>query len=424
MTLTTLVNVIITNNVKRMRLNITKKVGGELMDNPKQIEIQFHKDMLGIYERAKKIGYNASRFKQMVANQGGYAVAKKFIQSNTPSEGFISLWELGSMDLTVEALILKDVYSTLFSLEERRIVADRLKEYGYEVPLLQNPNDDEAVNTWIFQGNPNVFDIDNYVQDNKFIWWSIRQEHFADEFNINDTVFLWRSDGGKKGTGGVLAKCRVVSLPVDRTDDSNSQDYWNNDDWSNSYLAIKLEVQEVNLREGFISRISLLEHSVLKDLLIHRLRQQTNYLLSHEHATELDKMWTLSNNKSQVEIDIEAELAEEDDFYTDGAVKYFYGKRYERNPINREKAIEIHGLNCVCCGFNFEKVYGERGKDFIEVHHVKPLSTIKEDVIINPETDLVPICSNCHRMIHREKDNVLTVEELRLFLAEHKTVKS
>jgi 5-methylcytosine-specific restriction enzyme A len=388
------------------------------------LEIQFHKDMLNIYENAKKIGYNASRFRQMVANQGGLTVAKKFIQSNTPSEGFISLWELGSLDLTVEALILKEEYISLFSLEERRIVADRLKEYGYEVPLLQNPNDDEAtINTWIFQGNPNVFDIDNYVQDNKFIWWSIRQEHFADEFNINDTVFLWKSDGGKKGTGGVLAKCKVVSLPVNRTDDSSSEEYWHTDDWSNSYLAIKLVVQEVKLSEGFISRVSLLEHPILKDLLIHRLRQQTNYLLSHEHGTELDKIWSLSKNKSQVEIDIEAELAEEDDFYTDGAVKNYFGKRYERNPANREKAIEIHGLNCVCCGFNFEEVYGERGKDFIEVHHIKPLSTIKEQVVINPVTDLVPICSNCHRMIHRRKDNVLTVEELRLLLNIHKAVK-
>jgi 5-methylcytosine-specific restriction enzyme A len=183
------------------------------------LEIQFHKDMLNIYENAKKIGYNASRFRQMVANQGGLTVAKKFIQSNTPSEGFISLWELGSLDLTVEALILKDEYISLFSLEERKIVADRLKEYGYELPLLQNPNDNEAINIWIFQGNPNVFDIDNYVQDNKFIWWSLRQEHFADEFNINDKVFLWKSDGGKKGTGGVV----FVNINLSQSDHIKSE---------------------------------------------------------------------------------------------------------------------------------------------------------------------------------------------------------
>ncbi|MED4046764.1 HNH endonuclease, partial [Priestia aryabhattai] len=64
-------------------------------------------------------------------------------------------------------------------------------------------------------------------------------------------------------------------------------------------------------------------------------------------------------------------------------------------------------------GFNFEEVYGERGRDFIEIHHIKPLSSLKEAVAINPKTDLVPLCANCHRMIHRRKNEVLTVEQLK-----------
>ncbi|WHY79034.1 HNH endonuclease [Neobacillus sp. WH10] len=123
---------------------------------------------------------------------------------------------------------------------------------------------------------------------------------------------------------------------------------------------------------------------------------------------------TTSRNLEEVIVDdIESEKAEEESYYTDGTVKEYYGKRYERNPENRKKAIEIHGLSCVACGFNFEEVYGERGKDFIEVHHVKPLSTIGEEVVIDPKEDLVPVCSNCHRIIHRRKDDVLTVKELR-----------
>lgn len=45
--------------------------------------------------------------------------------------------------------------------------------------------------------------------------------------------------------------------------------------------------------------------------------------------------------------------------------------------------------------------YGENGKDFIEIHHVKPLSTLEEATEIDPEIDLVPVCLNCHRMLHR-----------------------
>jgi len=116
---------------------------------------------------------------------------------------------------------------------------------------------------------------------------------------------------------------------------------------------------------------------------------------------------------STVVDDIEAELSEEDTYYKDGAIKEYYGKRYERNPENRRKAIEFHGLNCAVCGFNFEEFYGAWGKDFIEVHHLNPLSTIQTEVKIDPKKDLAPVCSNCHRMLHRKKDNVLSISELR-----------
>ena len=95
--------------------------------------------------------------------------------------------------------------------------------------------------------------------------------------------------------------------------------------------------------------------------------------------------------------------------------------RYERNPRNREKAIQAHKkrygqLNCCACEFNFEKTYGELGKEFIEVHHLTPLSSNEHEVRINPKTDLVCLCSNCHSMIHRKKVSFLTLADLRNIL--------
>lgn len=54
-----------------------------------------------------------------------------------------------------------------------------------------------------------------------------------------------------------------------------------------------------------------------------------------------------------------------------------------------------------------------REKGLIEVYHVKPLSTIGEEIVIDSKNDLVPICLNCHTMIHRSKDNIFSVEKLR-----------
>lgn len=81
----------------------------------------------------------------------------------------------------------------------------------------------------------------------------------------------------------------------------------------------------------------------------------------------------------------------------------------------KERFLKIHGsLYCEICGFNFEKVYGPIGKDFIEGHHIKPVSEMQKNEKTQVE-DIVLLCSNCHSMIHRKKP-WLTKEELRSLL--------
>lgn len=102
---------------------------------------------------------------------------------------------------------------------------------------------------------------------------------------------------------------------------------------------------------------------------------------------------------------------------TEGKKIAYYTTKYERKKENRDAAIAIHGLKCQCCGFNFEEKYGELGKGFIEVHHVVPLAYLGEEITVNPKTDLVCVCSNCHRMIHRKKSSILTVDELKKMIS-------
>lgn len=112
-----------------------------------------------------------------------------------------------------------------------------------------------------------------------------------------------------------------------------------------------------------------------------------------------------------IDSDTESEQVEEG-YLIEGKVKYRYVKSYERNPKNKALAIKEHGVICKACGFDFEAVYGGRGKDFIEIHHIQQLSEFGEAREVNPKTDLTPLCANCHRMIHRKKDKVLTVDQL------------
>lgn len=108
-------------------------------------------------------------------------------------------------------------------------------------------------------------------------------------------------------------------------------------------------------------------------------------------------------------------IVEEIVIYKEGSIKQITVNAYERNDKARRACLLHHGYTCHCCGFNFERIYGDLGKNYIHVHHKKALYEIKEEYILDPISDLVPVCANCHAMIHR-KNPPLTVDELKMIL--------
>lgn len=89
--------------------------------------------------------------------------------------------------------------------------------------------------------------------------------------------------------------------------------------------------------------------------------------------------------------------------------------KYERNPVARRKCIELYGTKCAICGFDSAKVYGDEFKDKIEVHHIVPINEVKKEYKVDPEKDLIPVCPNCHTMLHSKMSNgkMPTIDELR-----------
>ena len=87
--------------------------------------------------------------------------------------------------------------------------------------------------------------------------------------------------------------------------------------------------------------------------------------------------------------------------------------KYERNKEARLLCIKHYGAKCAICGFDFGKIYGDAFEGMIEVHHKIPLYEIKEDYIVDPINDLIPVCPNCHSAIHSKKNGFYTVEELK-----------
>ena len=98
--------------------------------------------------------------------------------------------------------------------------------------------------------------------------------------------------------------------------------------------------------------------------------------------------------------------------FSEGKTKQVLVNSYERNNEAREKCIEHFGLNCQVCDFNFQENFGELGNNFIHVHHKVDIATIGKEYIVNPITDLIPVCPNCHSMLHKRKPSY-TIEELK-----------
>lgn len=122
----------------------------------------------------------------------------------------------------------------------------------------------------------------------------------------------------------------------------------------------------------------------------------------------LKKLYTKVLKTNILNLDNELENTE----YVEGKPYVQYGIKYERNQALRNEAIKIHGTTCKVCGFDFKAKYGDLGEGFIEIHHLKPMFSIKREIKVNPQKDLVPLCSNCHKMIHRNTKKPLTIKEL------------
>ena len=89
--------------------------------------------------------------------------------------------------------------------------------------------------------------------------------------------------------------------------------------------------------------------------------------------------------------------------------------QHERNPRNRAKAIERHGVRCFGCDREMAQLYGAIAAGYIHIHHTKPIgqSIGQTTPDIN---DLIPLCPNCHAIVHLE-DPPLTIDRLKELIA-------
>ena len=89
----------------------------------------------------------------------------------------------------------------------------------------------------------------------------------------------------------------------------------------------------------------------------------------------------------------------------DGAKKVIEHKKFEFRKRSSKLISQVKkslGYTCAGCAFEFSKMYGHAMAQYIEAHHLVPISTVDDEGVALTATEehFAVLCSNCHRAIH------------------------
>lgn len=189
-------------------------------------------------------------------------------------------------------------------------------------------------------------------------------------------------------------------------------------------LFLNARDKEVKVQKTYIiEKFEICDYKDEKDLatIKNKLEIGLNDIIENQIPTfqkEFEKLWRgiiRDNFPDLLNNEVDSEQIFSSETYIEGALTQKMVKEYERNIKARKKCLEFHGYTCKVCGENLEDKYGGLGKDFIHVHHIIPLNAIKEEYVLDPLTDLIPVCPNCHAIIHR-KNPPYTPNEIKASL--------
>jgi 5-methylcytosine-specific restriction protein A len=219
------------------------------------------------------------------------------------------------------------------------------------------------------------------------------------KFGIGDRVFLSRTG---KHYPGLLGAGRIASVARREADfEDPSKEAW--------YADVRFDYLANSPTSVVASHIELAQQLAV---LPRAFTPQTSGHSFTGNDDELEGLWSKLIGHSETIYPDEISNVS-DTQYTEGLKKAVIVNKYERNFEARLKCIEAHGTACKACGINLGVVYGpELGKKYIHIHHLVPLKEIGSEYYVDPIKDLVPLCPNCHSMVH-QIDPPLAIEELR-----------
>lgn len=214
-----------------------------------------------------------------------------------------------------------------------------------------------------------------------------RQGNF--KYSVGDTVYIYCTSPIQR----IRYKCKVMKLNMNFSQIRDDKEYW----LDNSEYEKSLSGKFFNLQ--LIEEVDS-ERLSLQSLLANGLNGAPQGPVKLNGALEayISSVFGTANDEFFPDVlDSNLEIFE-------GIKKQVSVNKYERSSIARAKCLEAYKCKYICeiCKFNFEQIYGKVGKDFIHVHHITPIHTIGQSYKIDYAKDLIPVCPNCHAMLHRK----------------------
>jgi 5-methylcytosine-specific restriction protein A len=209
-------------------------------------------------------------------------------------------------------------------------------------------------------------------------------DHTADDYAV------WASLASTAESQDVRVLAEINGVPLAWSERLPSET------WETFHLEVSAKVTKSHTRFETASRISLLCISLLLAL----MSVEESETVDGYEEINVSGLGEVEGRKMRVEIN-----------------------RYERSRKNRAACISIYGDDCQVCKTNFGEKYGILGRGYIEVHHRTPVSLMGSEYALSPAADLIPVCSNCHRMMHKEWPPVAP-ERLREIVEEERNAQT
>ena len=135
------------------------------------------------------------------------------------------------------------------------------------------------------------------------------------------------------------------------------------------------------------------------------------HVKEYEDVIPVRIVWDLTRSGYRDPTILPEETTDAEGLYEGGKVRIIINA-YERNRLGRQRCLDHWGFACTVCGITLEEVYGEIAREYIHVHHLKPLHEVSKRYKLDPVEDLRPVCPNCHAIIHR-KVPALSITEIK-----------